>query len=173
MEQIIIDQSIEEITVEVINDVENITIHINESGESIESTRLIFLPVTQDFIDGNTDTFVFDGVIDPEIDYYAINGGFINTKWDGIASVTVSETQTTIVFSEPVPDGNVLVIAYQGSVEVLANVNPSPPDSGITCDSTFITCDSSQTVTVNGVQSTIREQFDSINEKFTVLYTNI
>jgi hypothetical protein len=53
-----------------------------------------------------------------------------------------------------------------------ANVNPSEPPS-ITCDSTLVTCDSSQEVTVNGVVSAIREQFDLTNQKITILYNNL
>lgn len=40
----------------------------------------------------------------------------------------------------------------------------------ITCDSTLITCDNGDAVTVDSVVSTIREQFDLMNINFTALY---
>ena len=43
----------------------------------------------------------------------------------------------------------------------------------ITCDSIAITCDSDENLLVNGQATTIREQFNSANEKMTILYNNI
>ena len=43
----------------------------------------------------------------------------------------------------------------------------------ITCDSTIITCDSGEAITVDGIETTIRNEFDLANQKMTLLYNNI
>lgn len=59
-----------------------------------------------------------------------------------------------------------------GGVRLGSNAS-HPPPSEITCDSTIISCDSSEVVTVDGVVLTIREQFALVNEMMEVLYNNI
>ena len=54
--------------------------------------------------------------------------------------------------------------------QVATLLNPLPPQE-ITADSTVIKCDNGDAVTVDSVLSTIREQFDAMNDNFTTLYT--
>lgn len=42
-----------------------------------------------------------------------------------------------------------------------------------TCDSTVITCDNREGLTVNGIATTIRNEFDLANQKMTLLYNNL
>ena len=54
------------------------------------------------------------------------------------------------------------------------NGNHYPPSElPYTCDSTIITCDNGESLTVNGVATTIRNEFDLANQKMTLLYNNI
>ena len=42
-----------------------------------------------------------------------------------------------------------------------------------TCDTTIFTCDNGEEITVNGVATTARDQFDFINDMFTLTYNLI
>jgi hypothetical protein len=62
-----------------------------------------------------------------------------------------------------------------GKVHKGSNVNPSPPGdiTTATCDTTLFTCDNGTEITVDGEATTVREQFDNINDMMTIFYTNL
>lgn len=68
--------------------------------------------VPQELIDGETAAFVVPDLIDPAKPFWAVNGTFVNTIDDGIDSAVSAAGQTTVTFSEPIPEGNVVTIVY-------------------------------------------------------------
>lgn len=63
-------------------------------------------------------------------------------------------------------------IGIQKKVQLGTNLNQNEV-LPYTCDSTVITCDNREGLTVNGIATTIRNEFDLANQKMTLLYNNL